>query len=193
MSQEKLLLCPVCQSKTRTVVREERQLNDCPLFVLSEQANSTERVLALKCGADDVLNKPYNLEECLTRAHALMRRYTAHHQAGVRNYTTMAFEEMLLDTANREVSIAGKIISLTRKEYDILLHLLTYQKQILTYEQIYDAVWQYPSFGDKSTVHYHICNLRKKIGREWVECVYGIGYRMCSLHERQSHIKWNDA
>lgn len=176
-----LLACNACLA----MLGEIRRMNNVPVLVLAEQATPVERVLALKYGADDVLNKPYDLEECLARAQVLIRRYTEQHQAGVRNYTTVDFEEILLDTANREVSVTGKIITLTRKEYDILLHLLTYQKQILTYEQIYDAVWQYPSLGDKSAVNYHVHNLRKKLGGEWIECVYGIGYRMCSQPEKR--------
>lgn len=160
------------------LLREIRQMNNVPILALSEQASSAERVLAMKCGADDVLNKPYHLSECLIRAQALMQRYTEHHKLEGRSYAIVGFEDLMLDTAMRKVSVAGKEITLTRKEYDILLYLLTHRRQVLTYSQIYDAVWQDVFLADCAVVPYHISNLRQKIGKDWIETVYGVGYHM---------------
>lgn len=155
-----------------------KQIHDRPLFILSEQASSAERVLALKCGADDVLTKPFDLEECLARAHTLMRRETYLHPTAGRRYVVVGQDDLMLDTASRTVSVSGIEIKLTKTEYDILLYLLIHRKQALTYEQIYQAVWNDCFFSDKSIVVYHVHNLRKKLGGDWIESLYGVGYRM---------------
>lgn len=160
------------------VLREIRQMDETPILALSEQASASERVLALNCGADDVLNKPYDLEECLARAQALMRRYTKQNNIGERGYALVSHEDILLDTAKRMVSVAGKNIVLTRKEYEILLYMLTHRRQVLTFEQIYSAVWKDVFLGDNSVIFFHVAQLRKKLGGDWIENVYGVGYRM---------------
>lgn len=160
------------------ILRAIRQTDEMPILALSEQASATERVLALNSGADDVLNKPYDLEECLARAQALMRRYTKQNHIGERGYALVSHEDILLDTAKRMVSVAGKNIVLTRKEYEILLYMLTHRRQVLTFEQIYSAVWKDVFLGDNSVIFFHVAQLRKKLGGDWIENVYGVGYRM---------------
>lgn len=166
------------QSGGLDVLREIRQMDETPILALSEQASASERVLALNCGADDVLNKPYDLEECLARAQALMRRYTKQNHITERGYALVSHEDILLDTAKRIVSVSGENIALTRKEYEILLYLLTHRKQVLTFEQIYNAVWKDVFLGDNSIIFYHVAQLRKKLGGNWIENVYGVGYRI---------------
>lgn len=177
-----ILDVPLSQHSGADILSAVRQLNDAPILALSEQASSAERVMALRCGADDVLNKPCDLDECLERALALMRRYNSENQMNGRSYTIVAYEDLLLDTARRKVSIAGNHVTMTRKEYEILLFLLTHRKQVLSYEQIYRNVWKEEFLGDNSVLNYHIHTLRKKLGSDWIETVYGIGYCMRSLY-----------
>lgn len=160
------------------VLRMVKQISDGALLVLSEQASSAERVLALKCGADDVLNKPYDLEECVARAQSLMRRDITVNPIIGRSYAVVGNEDLMLDTARRRVVIAGRDITLKRKEYDVLLYMLTHRKQVLTYEQIYTAVWNEDYLNDNSVVFFQVNQLRKKLGDEWIENVYGVGYRL---------------
>lgn len=155
-----------------------RQMNPVPILALSEDASIANKVLALKNGADDFLQKPYDLEECLARAQALLRRYTELNHISERNYAVVSHEGLLLDTGRRLLSINGKEISLTPKEYGILLYLLKNRRQIMTYEQIYEAVWKDMYLNDRDTVFYHVGQLRRKIGAKWVESVYGVGYRL---------------
>lgn len=121
------------QSGGLDILRALRQTDEMPILALSEQVSATERVIALNSGADDVLNKPYDLEECLARAQALMRRYTKQNPIDERGYALVSHEDILLDTAKRMVSVAGKNIVLTRKEYEILLYMLTHRRQVLTF------------------------------------------------------------
>mgnify|MGYP005893645307 CR=1 FL=1 len=82
-----------------------------------------------------------------------------------------------MDTARRRVSVKGKEVTLTRKEYDILLYFLKNRNRVLTYEQIYTAVWKEEYYGDNATIFYHVGNLRRKVqAADWITSTYGIGY-----------------
>lgn len=126
-----------------------------------------------------MLNKPYDLEECLARAQALMRRDATANKIIGRSYTVVGYENLILDTAMCRVFIAGNHITTTRKEYEILLYMLTHRKQVLSYEQIYRNVWKEEFLGDSSVVNYHIHAIRKKLGSDLIETIYGIGYCVC--------------
>ena len=164
------------QSGGLEILREIRQMDETPILALSEQASATERVLALNSGADDVLNKPYDLEECLARAQALMRRYTQLNHITERSYALVSHGDLLLDTARRRVSVGDKNVELTRKEYDILLYFIKNRNRILTFEQIYNAAWKEEYLFENSTIFYHVGNLRKKLEADWIESKYGVGY-----------------
>lgn len=159
-----------------SVIREKRPM---PILVLSEQASTEDKVLALKNGADDFLEKPYDLDECLARAQALMRRYTELNHVTQRGYAFVTYEDVFIDTARRIVYAESRKIELTRKEYDLLIYFMKNRSQVLTYEQIYRAVWHEDYFGENSTIFYHIGQLRKKLNMKAViESVHGVGYRL---------------
>lgn len=161
-----------------TLIQQIRQMNPMPILALSESTSTADKVAALKCGADDFLSKPFDLEECLARAQALMRRYTQLNHITERNYALVSHGDLMLDTARRQVTVGSEKVSLTRKEYDILLYFLKNRNRVLTFEQIYNAVWHEEYLMDNSTIFYHVGNLRKKLNADWIESVYGIGYRI---------------
>lgn len=161
------------------MLRKIKMLNDCSLLVLSEQASSVERVMALKLGADDVLTKPYDLEECLARAQTLIRHFTERNPIIGRRYAVVGFPDLLLDTAKRMVYIAGNEIVLTRKEYEILLYLFTNRNLVLSYGQIYEAAWSEDYLWDRGAISFHIRQLRKKLCNcVDIQSVRGVGYRL---------------
>ncbi len=157
-----------------------RQISPIPILVLSNERGGVERVKALENGADDFLQKPYELDECMARIRALLRRYTELNYITENHYEIVSQNGMLLDTGRRLLSVNGKEIGLTPKEYGILELLMKNRRQIMTYEQIYEAVWKEPYIGnaDKEVVFYQMGQLRRKIGKERIESVYGTGYRM---------------
>lgn len=164
------------------IITEIRKLRPMPIFVLSEQASATERIMALKCGADDCMEKSDDFEECLVRAQTLLRRYTELNHLSQHGYAVVSHEGLLLDTASRIVSVDGNEVSLSPKEYSILLYLLKNRNHIMSFEQIYTAVWNQPFFNDNATIFYHVGNLRKKLGSpDWIESIYGVGYRLKGL------------
>ena len=173
-----LVIMDTCASQTDGVesISQIRQMTPLPILALSETASVADKVAALKCGADDFLDKPYDLEECLARAQALMRRYTQLNHITERNYELVSHGDLMLDTAKQQVSIGSERVTLTRKEYDILLYFLKNRNRVLMFEQIYCAVWHEEYLMDNSTIFYHIGNLRRKLSADWIETKYGVGY-----------------
>lgn len=181
MLQEKLytlVILDACLSENggTALIEQIRQMNPLPILALSETASTADKVAALNCGADDFLNKPYDLEECLARAQALIRRYTQLNHINGRSYALVSHGDIMLDTARRQVIIGDDKIILTKKEYDLLLYFIKNRNQVLTFEQIYNAVWNEEYLMDNSTIFYHVGNLRKKIKADWIESRYGVGY-----------------
>lgn len=173
-----LVILDACLSQDggTALIQQIRQMTPLPIFALSETANTADKVAALKMGADDFLHKPYDLEECLARAQALMRRYTQLNHITERSYALVCHGDLLLDTARRQVLVGQEKVVLTRKEYDILLYFLKNRNRVLTYEQIYTAVWCEEYLTDNSTIFFHVGNLRKKLKADWIESSYGVGY-----------------
>lgn len=176
-----LIIMDVLLSETggHDVISAMREKRPMPILILSEQASIEDKVLALKNGADDFLEKPYELDECLARAQALMRRYTELNHIPQRGYAFVTHEDVFIDTARRIVYVEGKVIELTRKEYELLIYFIKNRSQVLTYEQIYLAVWHEEYFGNNGTIFYHIRQLRKKLEMQAIiESVHGVGYRL---------------
>lgn len=181
MLQEKLYTLVILDARlsengVTTLIEQIRQMNPLPILALSETASTADKVAALKSGADDFLNKPYDLEECLARAQALMRRYTQLNHITERSYALVSHGDLLLDTARRLVLVGEEKVTLTRKEYALLLYFIKNRNRVLTFEQIYIAVWNEEYLMDNSTIFYHVGNLRKKIKADWIESRYGVGY-----------------
>lgn len=157
-----------------------RHINPMPILVLSEDIDVEKRIHALEKGADDFLLKPYDFNECIARIQALLRRYTELNYVAESHYEIISNDGILLDTGRRVLSVNGNEIGLTPKEYGILELLMKNHRKIMTYEQIYEAVWKdaYLGDADREVVFYQVGQLRRKIGKERIESVYGIGYRL---------------
>ena len=160
-----LIIMDVCLSQVggTVLIQQIRQMTPMPILALSETTSMADKVAALKCGADDFLSKPFDLEECLARAQALMRRYTLLNHVTGRNYALVSHEDLMLDTAKRQVSIGNEKVILARKEYDILLHFLKNRNRVLTFEQIYNAIWNEEYLMGHAAIFYHVGNLRRKL------------------------------
>lgn len=176
--QYTLIILDACLSQSNGIalIGQIRQMTPLPILVLSETASTADKVSALKVGADDFLHKPYDLEECLARALALMRRYTKLNHITERGYALVSHGDLLLDTARRQVMVGEEKVVLTRKEYDLLLYFIKNRNRILTFEQIYHAVWKEEYLSDNATIFFHVGNLRRKLKADWIESSYGVGY-----------------
>lgn len=143
-----------------------------PVIFLTAKSDTKDKVKGLKLGAEDYLTKPFEIIELLARVETVLRRYN-------KNSTILTVEDVSIDMLSRTVKKGEEIISLTVKEFDLLL-LLVQNKNIALYrDKIYERVWHEEYLGDSRTVDLHIQRLRKKLGWEHkITAVYKIGYRL---------------
>lgn len=157
-----------------------RHRKDMPILVLSSQGNIENRERAYQMGADDFMEKPLELRECLLRAQSLLRRYNATpFLASQRNYTIVNFENMLVDPLTRRVLYNGRELELTRQEFDLLYLLSSQEGRVLTHEQLRRHVWGDDFEGDENNaIPISVSRLRQKLnGGSCIESVRGVGYR----------------
>lgn len=151
-----------------------------PVLLLLSTDHFSARVAALDAGADDVLSKPYALEEIYARLQSLLRRSRmgAHHTEGAE----LRYRDLLVNTNSREVWRAGTPIRLTVKEYDLLLHLFQHRTQVLPRQQLLLDVWGESWVGDGNLLDVYIRYLRKKLERPGLErlihTVRGVGFML---------------
>jgi DNA-binding response OmpR family regulator len=150
---------------------------------LSAKQSETDRLKGLALGGDDYLMKPFSLKELLARIDAHLRREKrAIFLNNSNKRVLISFGRLSVDLKSRQVKINDNIISLTKREFDILELLLMHPGQVFSKEQIYEKVWGYDAEGDSSTVTEHVKNIRAKIAEfdqdtEYISTVWGIGYR----------------
>lgn len=146
---------------------------EIPVIFLTAKASVADRVKGLRMGADDYLTKPFEIIELLARVESVLRRYHKTEQVLIEG-------DLVVDTASRKVTKKGETISLTKKEFDLLL-LFVRNKNIALYrETIYERIWGGEYMGDSRTVDLHVQRMRKKAGlEEQIQTVYRVGYRYC--------------
>ena len=163
------------------LLRFMRQMRNMPILVLSSQGGMEHRARAYEMGADDFIQKPLELQECLLRAQALLRRYTsaAPPLPGQRSYTIVTFENLMIDPLTRRVLYNGREPDLTRREFDLLYVLSSQAGRVLTHEQLRYYVWGDDFEGDETNaIPVSVSRLRQKLGDgDCIENVRGVGYR----------------
>lgn len=156
-----------------------RKIAETPVLVLSYDSSIQHMKKAFQSGADDFLVKPFVTEECLLRSQALIHRFTTQNPHEGRSYTIVSFDDLTISDEYRKVFLHGKEVSLTGKEYGILLLLISNPGRVFTYEQIYESVWDEMYYNEKKRIANHVSSLRKKLeGADRIESVHDIGYRI---------------
>ena len=156
-----------------TVVKTLRaEQNWVPVLMLTAKDGEYDEADGLDYGADDYLTKPFSFVVLLARLRALLRR-----EAGPRP-TALAVGPISLDPAAHRVTLDGAEVSVSRREFLVLEHLLRAHPAVLSKESILDAVWGSPDETDANIVEVYIGYLRRKLGRARIETVRGVGYRM---------------
>ena len=144
---------------------------DLPLILLTALGEEDDRVTGLAAGADDYVTKPFSPRELALRVASVLRR--AHREP------TAAVSEgaVTVDTAACVATVHGRVVSTTRREFDLLAHFLAHPGEVFSREDLLEQVWGW-QFGDLSTVTVHVKRLRAKLGEEHrIETVWGRGYR----------------
>jgi DNA-binding response OmpR family regulator len=152
-----------------------------PVLMLTAKSSELDRVLGLEIGADDYLTKPFSIRELLARVKAIFRRVeqlNAERGSG----DTVKAGDMTIDTRKRRVTVAGRAVDLTSKEFDLLFHLARQPGQVFARRQLLDAVWGHGSEHYEHTVNTHINRLRAKIEDDpskprFLLTVWGVGYK----------------
>jgi len=148
------------------------------VVILSARNSLDDRLHGLDLGADDYVTKPFHLSELNSRINAVIRR----RQFG--GSTVLTFNEIEIDTQGKQVKVNGKVVELTKKEYNLLLHLVINKERVLTKEGIAEHLWGDQAEMDDNFdyIYTHIKNLRKKIEvndvPNYLKTIYGVGYKL---------------
>ncbi|MEK4320733.1 response regulator transcription factor [Bacillus sp. FSL K6-3221] len=162
------------------VLRRVRKTNtETPIILITARGSVPDKVSGLDLGANDYITKPFDIEELLARIRAQLR-LNIHAQE--EKETELSIADLTVNEKTREIQRAGQMLELTPREYDLLVHLLNHQQQVLTRDQLLTAVWGFDYFGDTNVVDVYIRYLRKKIDypfeKQLIHTVRGVGYVM---------------
>jgi two-component system response regulator QseB len=155
------------------VLRALRQRNDAvPVLLLTALDTVADRIRGLDDGADDYLGKPFDLDEVAARLRALRRRSVG------RATPVITWQDMVLDPVRRTASVNGEALGLSRREFTLLLALIERPGIIQSKADLEALLYGWQEEVESNAVEVHIHHLRGKIGRDRIETVRGLGYRM---------------
>ena len=156
------------------VLRRLRRESQVPVIMLTARDSVIDKVAGLDSGADDYITKPFAIEELLARIRAALRN------KGGRGGHMLAAGPLSMDVERHQVTVKGQAVELTKKEFDLLRHLLENKGRVLTREALLDSVWGFDFVGETNSVDVYIRFLRSKIdeafGVKLIHTVRGVGY-----------------
>ena len=168
------VMMPGCDGLTLCGAIRERSGFAVPVILLTALGEENDRIAGLEAGADDYLTKPFSPRELALRVKSVLRR--GQPTAGIER-TALTDGDLVVSVAARSVTLAGRPVSLTNREFDLLTFFMSNPGTVFTREELLKRVWQW-DFGDLSTVTVHVKRLRSKLGdRHGVDTVWGRGYR----------------
>ena len=156
-------------------LKTDGKTKDIPVIMVTAKGSEYDKVLGLDSGADDYIAKPFGMMEMVSRIKAVLRR-TKKEDAG----DDLVYEDIRVCNASHKVFVKDREVELTKKEYDLLSHLIRNQGVVLTRDQLLNSIWGYDFDGETRTVDVHVRSLRQKLGSagDYVTTVRGIGYRI---------------
>jgi DNA-binding response OmpR family regulator len=147
-----------------------------PVIMLSGRASEADRVRGFARGADDYVVKPFHYPELAARIDAILRRANSRRDQGV-----LVVGELRIDPVSREVTVDGRLLELSAKEFALLRTLAEEPTRVFTKEELLRDVWGFKLMGSTRTLDSHASRLRRKLagsGRRWIVNVWGVGYRL---------------
>jgi two-component system response regulator RegX3 len=161
----------------RELARELRAESQLPMIMLTARGSEIDRVVGLELGADDYVVKPFAAAEVIARIRAVLRR-SGQREAADR----LSVGDVAVDIAARRAWLAGRELSLTRKEFDLLARLARSAGNVVTREDLMSDVWDENWFGSTKTLDVHMTALRRKLGEDpaaprFIQTVRGVGFR----------------
>ncbi|MBU5675500.1 response regulator transcription factor [Alkaliphilus sp. MSJ-5] len=164
------------------IISHIRKMKNMPIIVISAKLAQDTKIEVLKLGADDFIIKPFDINEVLARVEAQLRRYMVFSNTNEKQ-NILSHKDLILNSETVEVTIKGKPVSVTAREFAILELLMSYPNKVFTKANLFEAVWKDEFLGDDNTVNVHISNLRSKLAKadpntEYIHTVWGIGFKM---------------
>ncbi len=157
------------------VCRRLRLQGDMAIIMLTARDDVSDTVNALNMGADDYVAKPFAFDELVARIRAVLRRHKSGNEP-------LAYADLVLNQATREVHRGDHQIDLTAREYELLLLLMRHARQVLTREQLLDQVWGYEGDVETNVLEVHVGHLRQKLeacnGSRLIQTIRSIGYTL---------------
>ena len=156
-----------------------RETSDIPIIMLTAKGEDMDKILGLEYGADDYMTKPFNILEVKARIKTILRR--ASQPVAAEKKKIIRVRDLEVNIVNRSVTLGGKEVRLTAKEFDLLQLFINNRGKVFSREAMLETVWKYDYMGDARTVDVHIRRLREKIERntsqpEFIFTKWGVGY-----------------
>lgn len=147
---------------------------DIPVIMVTAKGAEYDKVIGLDSGADDYVTKPFGMMELVSRIKAVLRR-----SGRVADQELLSVGSVTVDVKKHEVKVAGEVVTLTLKEFELLERLMRNQNIVLTRDQLLEDIWGYDFDGETRTVDVHVRTLRQKLGAggDMIQTVRGVGYR----------------
>ncbi|MFD2627919.1 response regulator transcription factor [Oceanobacillus kapialis] len=153
---------------------------DTPILMLTAKDEEFDKVLGLELGADDYLTKPFSPKEVIARMKAILRRSNKEKKS---SYSSLKIGELTVYPERYEAEIGEKVVTFTRKEFELLHYLANNKGKVISRDQLLSGVWDYDFVGDTRIVDVHVSHLRDKIEPDtkkpkYIKTVRGLGYKL---------------
>jgi DNA-binding response OmpR family regulator len=165
------------------VLAEIRSKGFTPVIIISARSGQQSKIECLRAGADDFITKPFDVEEVSARIDSLLRR--SNHFKDTQKKNQLIHKDIQIDFEAKIVVVNGTMLTLTAREFAILVLLMTSPTKVFSKSNLFESVWNEPFHGDDNTVNVHMSNLRNKLNKanpneEYIETIWGMGYRLKS-------------
>lgn len=155
------------------VCREIRQVSDVPIIMLTAKAEEHDELLGFELGVDEYITKPFSPKILVARVEAILRR------TNMLAEDKIEIDGLVINQEAHEVTVNGKPVDLSFKEFELLTYFVNNQGIALSRERILNHVWNYDYFGDARTIDTHVKKLRSKLGDKgsYIKTIWGMGYK----------------
>jgi DNA-binding response OmpR family regulator len=159
-----------------SAVKEIQKIKNIPVIMLSARGEEYDKLFGFELGIDDYVVKPFSPKELMARVNAVLNRVDASDKS---SQTIEKFDGLEVNFAARTISVDGKRIELTPKEYDLLFYMIQNKNIALSRDRLLSDIWGYDFFGDDRTIDTHVKNLRNSLGpyRKFIVTLRGVGYK----------------
>lgn len=156
--------------------REIRKFSNIPIIMLSARGEEYDKINGFELGIDDYVVKPFSPKELMARVNAVLARSSAKQEE---QPEILKFDGLEINIPARTVTVDGKKVELTPKEYELLFYLVENKNIALSRNKLLSDIWGYDFFGDDRTIDTHIKNLRNNLGpyRDYIVTLRGVGYK----------------